>query len=279
MVDEHRLIFIFFIDLEYSELNLNLVLLDLFVASCSHFSLSEQVKLLQHSIDHHPLVLKFAVENDNLREIIEGYQNAFGEEIAEYQNDISRFRDFFQELAERNLRLINEKRMLMDVVKENRISSGGITRLMRFIEKMFNLDHPCLLSEIVVVVVCTYSILDESVQAELIELESQQRADRVQQRLDLKQAEFIAKLHKYKQRSIRLKAELQTTQQEREKLTEELAWARANGNSVNQSTTASSSTSSASQASLLNEKLAQLVNGDNNDLARAMQLKIQVRLQ
>lgn len=40
-------------------------------------------------------------------------------------------------------------------------------------------------------------------------MESQQKADLVQQQLDTKQAEFISKLHKYKQRNIRLKAELQ----------------------------------------------------------------------
>lgn len=51
--------------------------------------------------------------------------------------------------------------------------------------------------------------IDDSLESELLELESQQKADQVQQLLDTKQAEFIAKLHKYKQRNIRLKAELQ----------------------------------------------------------------------
>lgn len=44
-------------------------------------------------------------------------------------------------------------------------------------------------------------------------MESQQKADIIQLQLDNKQADFIAKLHKYKQRIIRLKAELQASKE------------------------------------------------------------------
>lgn len=44
-------------------------------------------------------------------------------------------------------------------------------------------------------------------------MESQQKADLIQLQLDTKQADFIAKLHKYKQRNIRLKAELQASKE------------------------------------------------------------------
>lgn len=109
--------------------------------------LEEKVKLLTYANEHHPLVLKFAVENNDLRDTIQGktlfsllflplnfspyvlaYQNAFGEELSEYQNEITQYRGFFAELAERNLKLINEKKMLLNAMKDNKNSMYQLTR-------------------------------------------------------------------------------------------------------------------------------------------------------
>lgn len=108
--------------------------------------LEEHVKILTYSIEHHPGMLKFAVQNNDLRELIQrmahfryfhlnsnqvsfysllGYEKAFGEEMSEYQNEITQYSGFFSELADRNLKLFKEKKLLMEAMKKKR---NGIFR-------------------------------------------------------------------------------------------------------------------------------------------------------
>ncbi len=83
-------------------------------------ALKEEIEQLKSQIAHHPDVARFAIENLELRELIEYYETNFDEQIEERSSEIVKLRDFVYELSCTVKKLIEDKHKLMELY-----SKGG----------------------------------------------------------------------------------------------------------------------------------------------------------
>jgi len=76
-------------------------------------SLQEEVNQLKYQLDHHPEVLRFAVENFELRETLAEYDRMFGEDMEQQQREIAKLKEWISDLSKLMKKVLDEKHELL----------------------------------------------------------------------------------------------------------------------------------------------------------------------
>jgi DNA repair exonuclease SbcCD ATPase subunit len=142
-------------------------------------ALKEEIEQLKTQIAHHPDVARFAIENLELRELIEYYETNFDEQIEERSSEIVKLRDFVYELSCTVKKLIEDKHKLMELY-----TKGG--------------NSPS----------------KSHVQSELQRWKYEQELERLRSELDSVTNEYGTERRKWQQREIQMASELTATQQQ-----------------------------------------------------------------
>eukprot|EP00029_Vermamoeba_vermiformis_P010617 TRINITY_DN5621_c0_g1_i1.p1 TRINITY_DN5621_c0_g1~~TRINITY_DN5621_c0_g1_i1.p1 ORF type:complete len:1483 (-),score=519.00 TRINITY_DN5621_c0_g1_i1:38-4486(-) len=142
-------------------------------------ALKEEIDQLKAQIAHHPDVARFAIENLELRELIEYYETNFDEQIEERSSEIVKLRDFVYELSCTVKKLIEDKHKLLELYSKGANSPSK--------------SH---------------------VQSELQRWKYEQELERLRSELDSVQNEYSQERRKWQQREIQLASDLTATQQQ-----------------------------------------------------------------
>lgn len=71
-----------------------------------------EIKLLQWQVDNHPEVLRFAIENVEMRDLLDAYERIYGRENSEYTN----MQRLVEEMSMQIQRVVEEKHKLLDII-------------------------------------------------------------------------------------------------------------------------------------------------------------------
>jgi kinesin family member 15 len=149
-----------------------------------------EAKLLQWQVDNHPEVFRFAIENVELRDLLDSYEHLYGRENAEYEQ----MQKLVEEMAEQIQRVVEEKHKLLDIINPAKSHLGGLRGVGSPVRAQFEVQR----------------------------WRQEQQIDQLQSEIENLKVQNMHLMRSHREKEIELQANLETTQEQLDELEQQL---------------------------------------------------------